>query len=367
MGFTVLIADDEAMSRAVLQGYIPWDSLSVTQVILATDGEEAVELARKFHPEIIVSDIKMPRKNGLEMAAVVRQFLPACQFVFLSGYSDKEYLKGAIKLKAASYVEKPIDLEEITDVLREVTEELTRNILPTPEEIFFQDSHLPGSPLNDTVFSIEKGFAEQLEKFIKQNNREETMNALRRTYEKISRCQGTSPEYLRHLYCRIIFIFLKAAESHNVKAVTSQADFLLYTTVKKETLSGLWETLYQTAQDYFSALDVEEPDITAQVEKHIENHYSNCSLTVQEIASDLGFTNTYLCTAYKKGCGKTINQRLTEIRISHAKELLLETDQKLYEVARAVGYADGKYFVKLFTQKTGLTPRQYRGRHPYEN
>ena len=102
MNFTVLIADDEPMPRRVLQAYIPWEELSVSQVYLATDGEEALAQARKFRPDIIVSDIKMPHLNGLEMAAAVREFLPDCQFIFLSGYSDKEYLKGAIRLKAAS-------------------------------------------------------------------------------------------------------------------------------------------------------------------------------------------------------------------------------------------------------------------------
>ena len=126
MSFTVLIADDEAMPRTVLKEHIPWEELSVTQVHLATDGEEAGEQARRFRPEIIISDIKMPRRNGLEMAAAVREFLPACQFIFLSGYSDKEYLKGAIRLRAACYVEKPLDLSEITAALREVTAELLR-------------------------------------------------------------------------------------------------------------------------------------------------------------------------------------------------------------------------------------------------
>ena len=73
MSFTVLIADDEAMPRTVLKEHIPWEELSVTQVHLATDGEEAVEQARRFRPEIIISDIKMPRRNGLEMAAAVRE------------------------------------------------------------------------------------------------------------------------------------------------------------------------------------------------------------------------------------------------------------------------------------------------------
>ena len=119
---------------------------------LATDGEEALAQARKFRPDIIVSDIKMPHLNGLEMAAAVREFLPDCQFIFLSGYSDKEYLKGAIRLKAASYVEKPLNLEEITEALREITTQLKRQAKPTAEELFFQGGHFPDKPLNTDVF-----------------------------------------------------------------------------------------------------------------------------------------------------------------------------------------------------------------------
>lgn len=135
MNFTVLIADDEAMPRNVLQNYIPWEELSVTRVYLASDGVEAVEQARRYRPELIISDIKMPYLNGLEMAAAVREFLPDCQFIFLSGYSDKEYLKGAIRLKAANYVEKPLNLEEITAAVREITAQLLSQEKPTAEEI----------------------------------------------------------------------------------------------------------------------------------------------------------------------------------------------------------------------------------------
>jgi ATP-binding cassette subfamily B protein len=56
-------------------------------------------------------------------------------------------------------------------------------------------------------------------------------------------------------------------------------------------------------------------------------------------------------------------QRLTEMRISQAKKLLAQSERKLYEVARTVGYSDGKYFAKLFTRETGLTPKEYREKH----
>lgn len=179
MNFTVLIADDEAMPRTVLQKYIPWEELSVTSVYLATDGEEALEQARRVRPQIIISDIKMPHLSGLEMAAAVREFLPECQFVFLSGYSDKEYLKGAIRLKAANYVEKPLNLEEITAALREITTQLLRQAKPTAEELFFQGGHFPDKPLNTSVFGDEETVLDQLDQQIRHNKKEEALFALK--------------------------------------------------------------------------------------------------------------------------------------------------------------------------------------------
>ncbi len=126
MNYTVLIVDDEAMPRKVLKEHLPWDSLGVTKIFQASDGLEAVEQARQCLPDIVISDIKMPHMDGIQMAAAIREFCPHCQFIFLSGYSDKEYLKGAIKLKAANYVEKPIDLEEIEQALSEVIKEIGR-------------------------------------------------------------------------------------------------------------------------------------------------------------------------------------------------------------------------------------------------
>ena len=133
MRFSVLVVDDEKMPREILRDSLPWEELRVDRVEEAEDGAQALELARPHRPDIVISDVKMPRMNGLELAGAVREMYPDCQFIFLSGYTDKEYLKGAIKLRAASYVEKPIDLEEVAAVLREVTAELEKRTPARPE------------------------------------------------------------------------------------------------------------------------------------------------------------------------------------------------------------------------------------------
>ena len=89
MRFSVLVADDEKMPREILRDRLPWEELGVERVDAASDGAEALELARQHRPDIIISDVKMPRMNGLELAGAVREMSPECQFIFLSGYTDK--------------------------------------------------------------------------------------------------------------------------------------------------------------------------------------------------------------------------------------------------------------------------------------
>ncbi|MCD8363699.1 MAG: response regulator [Lachnospiraceae bacterium] len=115
----LLLIDDEVITRKGLLSSIDWKALQIHQVLEAEDGLQGLELARKYSPEIVMTDIRMPRMDGISFAEKLRTFLPNTSIIFMSGYSDKDYLRAAIRLKAVSYVEKPINNEEVA---RAVTE-----------------------------------------------------------------------------------------------------------------------------------------------------------------------------------------------------------------------------------------------------
>ena len=106
----LLIADDEQLTRKGIEESLDLKALSVDQVILADDGLHGLEEARKNPPDLVLTDVRMPRMTGVEMAEQILKDDPDVSIVFMSAYSDKEYLKAAIKLKAVSYVEKPLAL-----------------------------------------------------------------------------------------------------------------------------------------------------------------------------------------------------------------------------------------------------------------
>ncbi|NLK74207.1 MAG: response regulator [Clostridiales bacterium] len=109
----ILIVDDEKITREGIISSINWRSHGIENIYEADDGINGIKAARQYKPEIIISDIKMPRMNGVEMAKEIYNFLPDCSIIFLSGYTDKEYLKAAILLKVVNYVEKPINTKEL--------------------------------------------------------------------------------------------------------------------------------------------------------------------------------------------------------------------------------------------------------------
>lgn len=115
----LLIIDDEKLTREGLIQNIDWHRLGIDEVLQADDGINALVLVKEYKPEIILSDIRMPRLNGIQLINKIYEFLPDTSIIFMSGYSDKEYLKAAIKLRAISYVEKPIDHAELEDAVLE--------------------------------------------------------------------------------------------------------------------------------------------------------------------------------------------------------------------------------------------------------
>ncbi len=123
----LLLVDDEAKTRNGLLNHIDWEKLGIDMLQTAKSAEEAMEICRQYQPDIILSDIRMRRMNGLEMCAALRKKYPSCKIVIISGYADKEYLKAAIELGSVSYVEKPIDLEELEQALRKTVAAVLEN------------------------------------------------------------------------------------------------------------------------------------------------------------------------------------------------------------------------------------------------
>lgn len=118
---SILYVEDEENVRAMLSRFL---QRFCTQLYVAKDGQEGLELYKEHRPNIVVSDIKMPKMNGLEMVKEIKNINHEQLVLLLTAHSDSEYLVEAINLNVDGYVLKPIDL----DLVREKIEQLTHII-----------------------------------------------------------------------------------------------------------------------------------------------------------------------------------------------------------------------------------------------
>ncbi|TVX99390.1 response regulator [Paenibacillus cremeus] len=113
----VLIADDEAIIREGLRQSVDWGSLGLQVVGEASNGEEAIKAIVQWEPSILITDIKMPKKNGLEVTQLAKQLFPEMIVIILSGYSDFDYARQAIQGGAFDYILKPTVFADVMEVI----------------------------------------------------------------------------------------------------------------------------------------------------------------------------------------------------------------------------------------------------------
>jgi two-component system response regulator YesN len=109
----VLVVDDEKEIRNGLMGLLPWAEWGVDEVMGADDGDTALELALQARPELIITDIRMPRMSGLQLIEELVRNKFEGSVIVISGFDDFQYAKDAFKLGVTDYLLKPISKDEL--------------------------------------------------------------------------------------------------------------------------------------------------------------------------------------------------------------------------------------------------------------
>lgn len=122
----ILIADDEDYTREGLIDEIDWETFGIDEIMQAANGEEALKIVKWFRPDIVLSDIRMPKIDGIAFAEELLRMVPQSKLIFISGYVETEYLKSAIRLSVIDYIEKPIDVEQVRKALQRAVDEITK-------------------------------------------------------------------------------------------------------------------------------------------------------------------------------------------------------------------------------------------------
>lgn len=122
---TLVIVDDEPAIREGMLTLIDWEAIGFRVAGTAHNGEEGLRLHEQLAPDLMLIDIRMPRKSGLELLEDIRRSDSRCRILILSGHADFAYAQQAIRFGIEGYMLKPVDEQELEDYARRIAESLT--------------------------------------------------------------------------------------------------------------------------------------------------------------------------------------------------------------------------------------------------
>ncbi|WP_010233183.1 helix-turn-helix transcriptional regulator, partial [Clostridium arbusti] len=102
--------------------------------------------------------------------------------------------------------------------------------------------------------------------------------------------------------------------------------------------------------------------IAEQIKKYIKKDYLN-SISINSIADNLSYTPNYISYVFKQNFGQNISDYIMELKISKAKELLMDINNKIYNISEILGFSNTSYFCSVFKKHTSLTPKEYRAKN----
>ena len=118
--YKVFLVDDEIVIRENIRSSFPWEASGFTLVGEAPDGEIALQTMQDVKPDILITDIRMPFMDGMQLCEAVSHTMPWVQIVILSGYDDFAYAQQAISLGVKEYLLKPVSAQELLEVLERI-------------------------------------------------------------------------------------------------------------------------------------------------------------------------------------------------------------------------------------------------------
>ena len=145
--YRIILVDDEEEVRKSIIRKIDWEEAGFFVAGDAENGEDALEKIEALEPDVVLTDIRMPYMDGLTLAERIRQKYPSMKIVIFSGFDDFEYAKQAIKLNVTEYILKPVNVEELTAILKRIKVNLDQEIEQKRNVNLLRENYIRSLPI----------------------------------------------------------------------------------------------------------------------------------------------------------------------------------------------------------------------------
>lgn len=350
--YKIVLADDEYMIKRGVTKLIETSGAPFEVVGEAEDGREALALIERWSPDLLITDIRMPAMDGLELIEAIAAGGWTTEIVILSGYDDFSYAQRALQMGAFDYLLKPIKPAMFRDMLERLTDKLERKreaASKRSEWLLLTNSR--SAPLADAIWLL---------------NEEAAYEALDRLHADYT-ADDPSPEQLMERYADLFTLLAGELEIRQQEPLQSTASPIVVSPggwpdspdeqlqAARRVLSGWMEELRATrkwgAHHYLH-----------RAVEYMKEHYAESEVDLNRVALVAEMSPSYFSRMFKQELGVSFVHYLTQLRLDAAKTMLEDARFKTYEIALQVGYEDYPHFAKVFKKQLGVSPTDYRKR-----
>jgi len=335
---SVMLVDDEPLIRRGLKKLIDWQLHGFRIVGEADNGEEALELVAREETDIVVTDLKMPAMNGLELSEALKVRYPALKVIVLTGYDDFPYVQQSIRNGVADYLLKPVNADALVRSLQQIKKQLEEERYRYPFDI--EASLLESVKAADADAAAEAVHAlfDEFHKFkVPQEIVLRICDTVRLSLDRLLDQEGSGlKDILRK----------NNLEKDDGRRPDAREEL-------KEDLLHVVSCLCDHRQGYANKRTIQA------VIDYIECHYEQ-DISLGDLAARFYLNASYLSQLFKSETRETFSNYVSKLRIEKAKKLLGDPHMKIQDISGLVGYGDPKYFGQLFKRMTGMLPSEYR-------
>jgi two-component system, response regulator YesN len=355
----LMIVDDEELIRESLVIQLSEMEDAAVSATLP-NGSKALDWLKDHFADICVTDVRMPLVDGLQLIEEINRSYPWMTCIVISSYDDFQYAKKSILLGAVDYVLKPIDPQLLSEAVQKASlkvkgqrrseaNQLLLKKLPMHKPLLEQwlemilSVYLHGQPLIivDTLAMFETWIG----------GRFEILDELALAWTAL---------LVEELKKQGIEVELVEAEnlgfgdaSPSLQKAQVRHYFRLCAVKRLEEAANL---LMDRAR---KAKNLQKESVVDLVKRYIEHHYAE-DWGLQELAGHVAMSRSYLAKMFKEQAGMTIWTYCVNVRMRKARELLLTTSFKSYEIALKVGYENSIHFSRIFKKYHGINPMEYK-------
>lgn len=361
----VFLVEDESIIRQGIKNNIEWKANGFELVGEAGDGEYAYPMILKSQPDILLTDIKMPFMDGLELSRLVKKALPKTQIIVFSGYNEFDYAKEAIKIGISDYLLKPVTSVSLMDALKKVADKIQEEQEHSRllERYFIDYEKYMDFPDKTDYSGVDRKL---IRNFLKTGNAEECGRFIDEYFEAVGEGNYMSLLLRQYMTMDIFYCVQEFIRTLNISEEETSSELMDLKRVTKA-IERADRTMDYLKELFTFALALRDKSsgnryglLIQEARDYIAENYGNSEFSLNMIAGYIGVSPGYFSSIFKQGTGQSFIEYLTKVRIDHACELLRCTTLRTSEIGEKAGYNDPHYFSTAFKKIMGQSPKEFR-------